>query len=80
VLFVTHDVNPILRAVDRVLYLAGRSFRIGTPDEVLRSDVLSELYGSPIDVIRSGDRVVIVGAPDQSHAHEHEHDHARDLP
>lgn len=80
VLFVTHDVNPILGAVDTVLYLAGGSFRIGTPDDVLRSDVLSELYGSPIDVIRSGDRVVIVGAPDQSHAHEHEHDHARDLP
>jgi len=80
VLFVTHDVNPILGAVDRVLYLAGGSFRIGTPDEVLRSEVLSELYGASIDVIRSGDRVVIVGAPDQSHAHEHEHDHAGDLP
>lgn len=80
VLFVTHDVNPILGAVDRVLYLAGGGFRIGTPEEVLRSDVLSELYGAPIDVIRSGDRVVIVGAPDQSHAHEHEHDHAGDLP
>lgn len=80
VLFVTHDVNPILGAVDRVLYLAGGSFRIGTPDEVLRSDVLSELYGAPIDVIRTRGRVVIVGAPDQSHAHEHDHDHAADLP
>jgi len=80
VLFVTHDVNPILGAVDRVLYLAGGGFRIGTPDDVLRSDVLSELYGSPVDVIRSGGRVVIVGAPDQSHAHEHDHDHAGDLP
>lgn len=80
VLFVTHDVNPILDAVDRVLYLAGGRFRIGTPDEVLRGDVLSELYGSPVDVIRSGGRVVIVGAPDQSHAHEHDHDHAADLP
>jgi zinc/manganese transport system ATP-binding protein len=80
VLFVTHDVNPILGAVDRVLYLAGGGFRIGTTDDVLRSDVLSELYGSPVDVIRSGGRVVIVGAPDQSHAHEHDHDHAEDLP
>lgn len=80
VLFVTHDVNPILDAVDRVLYLAGGRFRIGTPDEVLRSGVLSELYGSPVDVIRSGGRIVIVGAPDQSHAHDHDHDHAEDLP
>jgi zinc/manganese transport system ATP-binding protein len=80
VLFVTHDINPVLDIVDRVLYLAGRRFRIGTPDEVLRSEVLSELYQSPVDVIRARGRVVIVGAPDQSHAHGQEHDHAEDLP
>ncbi len=80
VLFVTHDINPILDAVDRVLYLAGRRFRIGTPDEVLRSDVLSELYQSPVDVIRARGRIVIVGTPDQTHAHEHAHDHGADLP
>jgi len=80
VLFVTHDINPVLEVVDRVLYLAGRRFRIGTPDEVLRSEVLSELYQSPVDVIRARGRVVIVGAPNQSHAHGHDHDHAEDLP
>jgi zinc/manganese transport system ATP-binding protein len=42
--------------------------------------VLSELYQSPVDVIRAHGRVVIVGTPDQSHAHGHEHDHAEDLP
>ena len=79
VLFVTHDVNPILDRVDRVLYLAGGRFRIGSPDEVLRSDVLSELYASPVDVIRTRGRIVIVGAPDESHAHDHgqSHDHGR---
>jgi zinc/manganese transport system ATP-binding protein len=71
VLFVTHDVNPILESVDRVLYLAGGRFSIGTPAEVLRSDVLSELYSSPVDVIRTHGRIVIVGAPDESHAHDH---------
>jgi zinc/manganese transport system ATP-binding protein len=75
VLFVTHDVNPILDHVDRVLYLAGGRFRIGTPGEVLRSDVLSELYASPVDVIRTHGRIVIVGAPDESHAHDHGHSH-----
>ncbi len=80
VLFVTHDINPVLEMVDRVLYLAGRSFRIGTPDEVLRSEVLSELYQSPVDVIRARGRVVIVGAPDETHAHGRDHDHAGDLP
>jgi len=73
VLFVTHDVNPVLGMVDRVLYLAGGRFRIGTPDEVLTSEVLSELYQAPVDVIRSHGRVVIVGAPDTSH-HHHEHE------
>lgn len=75
VLFVTHDVNPVLDHVDRVLYLAGGRFRIGTPAEVLRSEVLSELYSSPVDVIRSHGRIVIVGAPDESHAHDHGHSH-----
>ncbi|HWH26532.1 MAG TPA: ATP-binding cassette domain-containing protein [Pseudolysinimonas sp.] len=74
VLFVTHDVNPVLGMVDRVLYLAQGRFRIGSPDEVLTSPVLSELYESPVDVIRSQGRIVIVGAPDDSHAHDHEHD------
>jgi len=74
VLFVTHDVNPVLNMVDRVLYLAGGTFRIGTPDEVLQSDVLSELYGSPVDVIRAQGRVIVVGASDAGPAH-HDHDH-----
>lgn len=75
VLFVTHDVNPVLEHVDRVLYLAGGRFRVGTPGEVLRSEVLSELYSSPVDVIRTHGRIVIVGAPDESHAHDHGHSH-----
>jgi zinc/manganese transport system ATP-binding protein len=76
VVFVTHDVNPVLGMVDRVLYLAGGRFRTGTPDEVLRSDVLTDLYGTPVDVIRSRGRIVVVGIPDsETHAH-HDHIHA----
>ena len=78
VLFVTHDINPILDMVDRVLYLAGGSFRIGTPDEVLRSEVLSELYGSPVDVIRTRGRVIVVGVPDAGHGHDGHHHHDDD--
>ncbi|WP_144792061.1 metal ABC transporter ATP-binding protein [Kocuria palustris] len=61
-LFVTHDVNPIIDDVDRVLYLANGAFRIGAPQEVLRSEVLSELYGSPVEVVRAGGRVIVAGA------------------
>lgn len=67
VVFVTHDVNPILGMVDRVLYLARGAFRVGTPDEVLTSDVLSDLYGTPVDVFRSRGRVVVVGSDDHDH-------------
>jgi zinc/manganese transport system ATP-binding protein len=61
VVFVTHDVNPVLEMVDRVLYLAGGRFRIGTPEQVLRSEVLSDLYGAHVDVVRVHDRLVVVG-------------------
>jgi len=71
VVFVTHDVNPILGMVDRVLYLAGGRFRIGTPDEVLRSEVLSYMYDTPVEVIRSRGRVVVLGAPEGYGVHDH---------
>lgn len=67
VIFVTHDVNPILNMVDRVLYLANGKFRIGTPDEVLTSEVLSELYGTPVDVLRNQGRIVVVGTQEHDH-------------
>lgn len=71
VVFVTHDVNPILGMVDRVLYLAGGRFRMGAPDEVLRSEVLSSMYGTPVEVIRSRGRIIVIGAPDGYGAHDH---------
>ena len=71
VIFVTHDVNPILGMVDRVLYLAGGRFRVGTPDEVLRSEVLSYMYNTPVEVIRSRGRIVVLGAPEGYGVHDH---------
>ncbi|QIS07139.1 ATP-binding cassette domain-containing protein [Nocardia brasiliensis] len=64
VLFVTHEINPILPLVDRVLYLVDGKFRIGTPDEVMTSDVLSELYQTEVDVLRVRGRLVVVGTGD----------------
>lgn len=71
VIFVTHDVNPILDKVDRVLYLANGRFRIGTPSEVLRSEVLSYMYGTPVEVIRTRGRVAVLGAPEGYGVHDH---------
>ncbi|MBO0980225.1 metal ABC transporter ATP-binding protein [Microbacterium sp. SD291] len=78
VLFVTHDINPILGRVDRILYIAGGRFLLGTPDEVLQTRVLTDLYGTPVFVLRAGDRLVVVGVPDAEPHHIHEddeHDH-----
>lgn len=72
VMFVTHDINPILGLVDRILYIAAGRFVLGTPDEVLQSRVLTDLYGTPVFVLRAGDRLVVVGAPDAEGAHAHD--------
>ncbi|MFB4351309.1 metal ABC transporter ATP-binding protein [Microbacterium sp. CR_7] len=74
VLFVTHDINPILGRVDRILYIAGGRFLLGTPDEVLQTRVLTELYGTPVFVLRAGDRLVVVGVPDAEPHHDHDHE------
>jgi zinc/manganese transport system ATP-binding protein len=65
VIFVTHEINPILPVVDRVLYLAPGSWAIGTTEEVLTSETLSRLYGTTVDVLRVRGRVIVVGAPDE---------------
>jgi zinc/manganese transport system ATP-binding protein len=35
---------------------------VGTPEEVVTSATLSKLYGTSVEVIRSGDHVFVVGA------------------
>lgn len=69
VLFVTHEINPVLPLVDRVLYLVDGRFRIGTPDEVVNSVTLSELYGTDVEVARVGGRLVIAGTDEVEHDH-----------
>jgi zinc/manganese transport system ATP-binding protein len=69
VLFVTHDINPVLPMVDRVLYLVDGRFRVGPPDEVMTSEVLSQLYRTHIDVLNVHERIVVVGGHDAADAH-----------
>ncbi|MGW0173314.1 metal ABC transporter ATP-binding protein [Rhodococcus sp. NPDC003322] len=64
VLFVTHEINPILPLVDRVLYLVDGRFRIGTAAEVMTSEVLSELYRTEVEVLHVRGRLVVVGTGD----------------
>lgn len=76
VLFVTHEVNPVLPFVDRVLYLVGGRFRIGSVEEVMTSEALSELYRADIEVVKVGNRYVVVGEhlDHSGHVSGHSHD------
>jgi zinc/manganese transport system ATP-binding protein len=73
VLLVAHDINPILPAVDRVVYVAHGQVAVGTPEEVITTATLSRLYATPIEVLRASDgRIVVVGQPEEEvsyHAH-----------
>lgn len=69
VLFVTHDINPVHAMTDRVLYFAAGGHRLGLPEEVLRSEVLSDLYGTPVQVAEIGGRIVVLGGEHDHHHH-----------
>jgi zinc/manganese transport system ATP-binding protein len=61
VLFVTHDVNPIVSVVSRVLFVVNGRWAAGGVDEVLTSARLTQLYGSHVDVVRVHDHILVVG-------------------
>ena len=78
VLIVAHDVNPIASAIDGVVYVARGQAVSGTPEAVITTETLSSLYGTPIEVLTTGDgRRVVVGQPDAASHHAgppgHEH-------
>jgi zinc/manganese transport system ATP-binding protein len=82
VLFSAHELNPLLGALDRVLYLGNGHAALGTVDDVITGPVLSRLYGSEIDVVRLQGRIFVMsGGHDMEHD-EHRHDagaaHAHD--
>jgi zinc/manganese transport system ATP-binding protein len=61
VLFVTHDINPVIDVVDRVLYFHEGRFQWGTVAEVMTSAALSELYRSPVNVLSHEGRLMVLG-------------------
>jgi zinc/manganese transport system ATP-binding protein len=60
VLLSAHEMNPLLPVMDRVVYVANGRVASGTTDEVVRTDVLSALYGHHVDVLRVHGRVLVV--------------------
>jgi zinc/manganese transport system ATP-binding protein len=92
VLFSAHELNPLLGAMDRVLYLGNGHAALGTVDQVINGPVLSRLYGSSIDVVRINQRIFVMSGEhdverdahmhenghNHGHAHAHGHDHTHD--
>jgi zinc/manganese transport system ATP-binding protein len=61
VVFVTHDVNPVLGYADRVVFVVNGRWAAGPTDEVLTSEKMSGLYDAPVEVLRVRGRIVVVG-------------------
>ena len=76
VLFSAHELNPLLGAIDRVLYLGRGQAALGPVAEVITGPVLSRLYGTDIDVIEVQGRIFVMsGGTDVEHdPHQHAHD------
>jgi zinc/manganese transport system ATP-binding protein len=90
ILFSAHELNPLINAIDRVLYLGAGKAVLGAVDEVVTGPVLSKLYGTDIEVVRIKDRVFVLAGDidvereahrhdhdDHAHGHDHEGAHAR---
>jgi zinc/manganese transport system ATP-binding protein len=74
VVMVAHDVNPILPYLDRVVYIAAGGAACGSPEQVITTDTLTRLYGTPVEVLRSSDgRLVVVGGPEAPALHSDRH-------
>jgi zinc/manganese transport system ATP-binding protein len=63
VLFVAHDLNPLLEVLDGIIYIADGTPVCGTLDDVVRSELLSRLYATEVHVHRTDDgHCFVVGA------------------
>jgi zinc/manganese transport system ATP-binding protein len=63
VLFVAHDLNPLLEVLDGLIYIMDGQPVAGTLDEVLQSDLLSQLYDTQVHLHQTTDgHRFVVGA------------------
>jgi zinc/manganese transport system ATP-binding protein len=86
VLFSAHELNQLIGALDRVLYLGNGHAALGTVAEVVTAPMLSRLYGVDIDVVHADGHIFVLSRGrdvertdhlhDEGHHHHHEHHHA----
>ena len=85
VLFSAHELNQLIGALDRVLYLGNGHAALGTVEEGVTAPVLSQLYGADIDVVRADGHIFVLSRGrnvehsdhmhDDGHGHHHDHGH-----
>ena len=67
-LLIAHDINPLLPAVDRIIYIANGKLATGTPRELVTSESLSAIYDAPVEVVRdSRGRLAVLGIREEVH-------------
>ncbi|MGH6994140.1 MAG: metal ABC transporter ATP-binding protein [Stellaceae bacterium] len=79
VLFSAHELNELLGTLDRVLYLGNGRAALGTVEEVVTAPVLSQLYGTDIQVVRTDGHIFVMSrghdVEHAAHRHDHGHEH-----
>ena len=75
VLFSAHELNQLLGTLDRVLYLGNGRAVLGTVDEVVTAPVLSGLYGTDIQVVRTDGHIFVMSRGRDVERADHMHEH-----
>jgi zinc/manganese transport system ATP-binding protein len=73
ILLSAHEMNALLPVMDRIVYVTDGRAASGTTDEVVRSEVLSKLYGHHVDVLKLHGRVLVVAEPGQDNEYIAQH-------
>jgi zinc/manganese transport system ATP-binding protein len=74
VLFSAHELNALIGVLDRVLYLGNGRAALGTIDEVVTAPVLSQLYGTDINVVRADGQIFVLSRGRSMEHSDHAHD------
>jgi len=57
-----HDMNPLMKMMTRTVYLANGKAVSGETSDVVQPEVLTKLYGYPINVVRNQGQVFVAAA------------------
>jgi len=69
VLMVSHALNEVANYVDRIALVVEGGFRIGTTDEIMTEETLTQMYGIPVEVDSfDGHRIVVARRRDATEA------------